>query len=396
MKEQKRNFLIFLFLFLFGSLLFVQSVSAVAIGVSRADLVFEEVLRAGYAEETVVVSTDSPTPITAAFEVEGDIAEWVRFIPENANESFEFSANSPQQVTIIVEPSADAANGEYEGLIRVITGEISRDSDGQFGTSTRAAFGIDTTVDVTDTEVSSCVIGGLTLQDTEITQPIDLVYRVENTGNVRVQPELDVIIYDMNAEDVVERQTVQTSEETLPTTTEQFIAQVTNTLEPGQYWAQVSSDDCSGEGFRTFDVLERGGIADQGEFLRFEMESFVETGEIVPITAVFENKGARTVSAKLKGSILIDDKLVKVIDTDFYDTPPGEIANIETFFNPQEPGRYEVKGRVFYNNKLTFERIGILNVSGEGIASSFSFLPVLMILIILFLLVLIRRKRNSR
>lgn len=369
------------------------SVNAVSIGVSRADLGFSDVLRGGYAEDTFVVSTDSPVLIGGAVEVEGDIVDWVRFEPEGAMEGFGFSVNQPQQVTVIVEPPIDAANGDYEGSIRVITGEVLRDSDGQFGTSTRAAFKIDVIIGVTDVELLSCVLGGVTMRTTEIQQPIDLQYSIQNSGNVRVRPEIEVTVYDQLQERVVAVSTVEPPGETLPTTTERFISQLTNTLEPGQYWARVASEQCTGGGFTTFDVLERGGVADTGEFLRIDMDSFVNTGDIVPITAVFQNTGSRTVSAKFKGSILQGNRLVKIIDTDFYDTPPGAIANIETFFNPDAPGKYEVKGRVLYNNKLTYERIGILNVGGSAL-SQLPVLPFLMVVIILVLLLLIRRKRR--
>lgn len=375
---------------------FIPSAHAIAIGVNRADISFEDVLRGGYAEESIVISTDSAQTITGALEVEGNIADWIRFEPADVEDGFDFSARQPRQVTIIIEPPNDAANGDYEGIVRVITGEILRDGDGQFGTSTRAAFKIDALVGVTDVEIQRCVIAGINLRSTEINQPIDVTYSVENNGNVRIAPELDVTIFDQEQETIIATQSVETAQEVLPTRTEQFVAQLTNELEPGQYWATVKSEECSGSSLVTFDVLERGGIADSGEFVRIDMESFVEAGEIVPIYAVFKNTGTRTVSAKFKGTVMQGSRLVKVIDTDFYDTPPNQLARIETFFNPDVPGQYEVKGRVLYNNKLTFERIGILNVSGKSLNSGFNIFPIVLIVVIILLLLLIIKKKKRK
>ena len=156
----------------------------------------------------------------------------------------------------------------------------------------------------------------------------------------------------------------------------------------------VSSPDCSGSATLTFDVYERGGIVDSGEFVDIEVEPWNNVGDIIPITAFFQNLGERTVSAKLKGTITKNDRLFKVIDTDFFNTPPGEIVGIETFFNPTEPGRYLMEGRILYNDKLTYQRSAIINVRGEALGGGFAWNYIFIIIIIIFLILLIRKKKR--
>lgn len=369
----------------------IPSTSAIAIGVNKAEINFVDVLRNGYAEDTFVVSTDTDLIITGDYEVEGDIAPWIRFEPEN----FTFSASSPARVKVIIEPPEDVSNGDYGGFIRVLTGEIARADGGRMGTSARAAFKINVALGITGVEKRSCILGGVKLKNTEIRQPVDLSYSIKNTGNVRVQPEILIQLYDQD-ENFIDSETLLSDSDVLPTTIQEFFTQFENGLNVGQYWAKVSSPDCAGGSYMTFDVLERGGISDSGELVKINVDSWVNVGDIVPITAVFKNKGSRTVSAKFKGSIMKGKKLVKIIDTDFYNTPPGEVANIETFFNPDAPGQYEVKGRVLYNNKLTFERSSIINVNGSALTKDSNYIPLFIIVLVIIILLLIIRKKKKR
>lgn len=392
----KRSLFLFLVCVLYV-LLSLHAVSAIAIGVNRATLEYEDVLRGGYAESNFIVSTDASQDIRGYVEVEGPVAEWLRFIPANVTtDGFIFSANKQMKIVVIVEPPADAANGDYEGTVRVITGEIAYSSSGDYGTSTRAAFKLKSLIAVTGIEKRACIIGGVRILPTEVNQDSDIHYTVQNTGNVRVQPDVVVEIFDQSHDKLVDRIVFRSATELLPTTTNSFITTLQHSLDVGQYWASVSSPDCAGSADVTFDVLERGGVADQGEFVRLESPNWGAVGEIMPIVAVFRNNGARTVSAKFKGTILLGKKLVKVIDTDFYEVLPGQTVDIESFFNPSEPGQFELKGLILYNNKVTHERTNYLNVQGEALRGAFNWSYVIIICLVLLLLFILIKKRRRR
>ncbi len=387
----------FLPLLLFLLAITTPPAESVGLGVNKGSIAYSEVLQSGYAQEEVLVTTDSVEEVVGTYELVGEVAPWVRIEPPTQN--FTFSKSKPHRMTIIVEPPGDARLGTYSGGLRILTGELARTSGGKIGTTTRAAFLIKIGVGVTGTERVSCVMGGAQVRNTEVGDSYDFVVSVRNTGNVRIKPSFTIIVYDQYQTRILQNVTVSAEEEVLPTTTREFLFRVAHDLPPGQYWARVTAEPCGSGSFLTFDVLERGEIADKGELLRIEVRPWAETGEIIPITAFFKNVGPRVVRAKLTGTITKQGsgRIYKVIDTDAYDVRPGETAEIKTFFNPVEPGQYIIAGRVLYNNKLSFQKSAILNVNGpflEAVQGWFWPALLLLLIVILLLLVLIAKKRR--
>ncbi len=375
---------------------------AVGIGVNKGEIVFQDVLQNGYAQDKILVTTDSEQAITGTYQFEGDIAPWLRVEPDT--EFFEFSKGNPYELTVILEPPADARLETYRGGIRVLTGEVARGGGGLIGTSTRAAFLVRILAGISGTERQECIIGGVQIRDTEIGQPYEFVATVVNKGNVRIRPEFTIKVYDQSQTTLVQEAHAAMDHDILPTVTEEFTKPITHQLQPGQYWARVESPLCGDSSLLTFDVLERGGIADKGELLRVEAEPWAKTGDIIPINAVFRNLGSRTVDAKFKGTITTREaspRLIKTIDTDTYNVPPGQTARIETFFNPTEPGQYIVAGQVLYNGKLTFQKSTVINVEGPMLVAARQLggpvlLLILIVIAILILLILIAKKRRRR
>src|SRR3989344_5680602 len=130
----------------------------------------------------------------------------------------------------------------------------------------------------------------------------------------------------------------------------------------------------------------RRGIADNGELTEIINKPWAYTNETVQITAKFQNSGKRSVTARFKGTIRLDDKIVKLIETEEIIVPVGETADFDIFFVPEIPGRYTINGRAVYNKKLTFEKGTVLNVNPaaeEKIVKKFSFLPLLIYIAII-------------
>lgn len=157
-------------------------------------------------------------------------------------------------------------------------------------------------------------------------------------------------------------QVVTHDERILPTTQDSFLNTIQNELPLGQYWVNVKETNCENDGFLTFNILELGKISDRGELIRIDNQPWANTNDIVRIAAIFKNVGSRVVNAKFKGTIEKDGKVVEVIDTDSLNVRPQQTSELETFFNARESGQYEVKGRVIYNSKLTFEKTSVINV----------------------------------
>jgi hypothetical protein len=282
----------------------------------------------------------------------------------------------------------------------IITSALGGSGGGRMGTSTRASFRIPIDIIMTGTEHVLCTGGGIQVFDTEEGRPLEFRVSVLNRGNVRINPDITVEIYDKLRSKLVENKTLVFDQRILPTTAVTATKSISLDLPASQYWAMVRVPLCEYGDIQTFDVLAPGGIKDDGEFIRLDAPAWANTGDVVPITAVFRNRGERGVRAVLKGTIsrVDNNQIVKVINSDEYIVEPGATAQIQTFFNPVVGGQYVVTGKIFYNNKLTMERNTIINVNGAPVkraGSSSLWFVLVIIIVILLLLILIRRKKQK-
>ena len=374
-------------------------VQGAVIGANRGVINFKNVLKNGYAQELVTLTTDTDYNLSVTYKVDGEIADWIRLEPPE--QPFFIREDLPNQVAIIVEPPADAKNQRYTGSVRFLTGALGG-PQGQFGTAVRAAINIRMGVEITGQEIVSCSVAGFQLDDVEENYPWEFYAVVSNNGNVRIQPEFILEFWNQDQTELVETLSFTTNESILPTVQKRIFHSLEHNLDIGQYWIKVRTPLCgdASSAFLTASVIERGGVSDKGELIRIDNKLWAKAGDIVPIDAVFKNMGSRVVSAKFKGTIASGDEIFKIIDTDSLDAMPGETIKLRTYFNPVQSGQYIIKGRVLYNKKLTFEKSSVLNVNPSGKPSAqeseLGWISVLIILvaaiIILVILVLKRRK----
>ena len=372
-------------------LLISQSVFVygVSIGVSPGKAEFRNLLRGGYAEQTLLISTNSQEPIGARLEIGGEINQWMRLEP--ANTTFTLSSTNPYELRVIVEPPLDTRSEDYSGKISVITEQIG-DIQGRAGGFVKAGVLILVSAAISDEEIRSCTAGGFKINDLETGFPIDVGVTIHNQGNVRLAPEVDVTIWDQNREQTVFSDSF-TTKELLPTTKERVSNEFTHSLPIGQYWGQIETDECGSGDILTFSIVEKGGIIDKAILERIinPVWSFVD--DIVEIRGVFSNIGPRTVSAIFKGTITLDGKIVHTFETEELDVDSGETTDLITFFTPEKPGRYIVSGKVHYNRKQTFEKSNIINVNPKEKGTlNLTIIPLIIYLIILFTILFLLRK----
>lgn len=368
---KKTKIMVFALLFL----MFVNSVNAVSIGISPGRVRFENVLREGYSERIITISTGSDEELIATFKPGGEIKDWIRLEP-NAT-TFSLTKENPYKLKIIVQPPPDIRIGNYSGNIEFIT-------EGVGGTAGRAGAFIKTAVtllintEVTGREIIKCRAGAFSFNDAEVGFPFEFSYTIINDGNVRLKPVIALDVWDQLQEKLLLTDTA-IGNEALPTTEKKILGTIPNTLSEGQYWIDMKVNECKASSLLTFSVVEKGGIIDKGELVGINNKPWAYTNENIQITAKFQNSGKRSVTAKFKGAIRLDDKIVRLIETDELIVPSGEMADFDIFFAPESPGRYTLTGRVIFNKKLTFEKGTVLNVNQapEEIAKKFSFLPLL-------------------
>ncbi|MBW2970698.1 hypothetical protein KY320_00905 [Candidatus Woesearchaeota archaeon] len=373
-----------------------------SIGVSPANAKFLDMLRDGYAEQYITISTSSSGDVWAHFEIEGEVADWISFEP--AEERFLMSNSEPYRVKLIATPPADAAVGSYSGKITYVTDALATVGGGM-GSAVRAAVISTLTVGITDKQIMACRGGGFGLSDTEVGYPIDFTATINNDGNVRFKPVFILEFWDQSEERIVmSRQLV--GEEVLPTTSRSYSFQIQHNLEPGQYWVNIvarspneNEVNCYITDILTMSVFERGEIVDQGVLKGVSGKVWAFVGEIIPIKATFQNTGERSVEAKFKGNVILDEQIVELLESESLRVQPDETVDFTTYFTPKEAGRYIVSGRVLYNSKLTFEKSTIINVNYPSGLQGLNMIPILLYVlilgIILFLFYKIRKEKNS-
>lgn len=385
--------------FLIISLLFLAllgtNINAVSIGVSPSVLKYEDVLKGGFAQKTLYLSSDAQSNLSIEFELFGETADWISFGPiDLSQENVTISAGNPYILNVIVEPPVDTQNGVYSGQIRVITNKLQDVESGK-GVGIRAAFMVDVTIEVGGEEIIRCTAGGFGIPHLELDDALALSYTLENLGNVNIDPNVFIDLFDINNNEVLKLDFQSTRvRPTLKNTFEEFLA---NNLPTGQYFAHISVPLCNAASTLTFTITEPGVISDDGTLIQIKNPNWGETDTIIPINAVFKNTGPRTVRAKFIGHI--QEKagdIVKLIDTDFINIKPGETNSFETFFKTNNIGQYIIYGKIKYNNKITFEKASVLNIrqkiEGEGVSIGWSSL-IFFGVIIALLLIIIKKKK---
>ena len=365
----------------------IPLVNALSIGVSPGKVNFNNMLRNGYAERILRISTDSTDTVSVRYELEGNLDKWLTFEP--SKNPFMASRDNPYSLKIVIKPLSDAGNGNYSAKIRFVTDSIS-DINSRAGSFVKVGVTFVMNIEIVDKEVKSCTAGGFSFDDIEVSSPLDILFYIKNDGNTRINPFVRFDVWDQYQNKLVFSDDFFSSE-VLPTTQGKTTKSITHKMEIGQYWVDVFVDECKFHELLTFNVLEKGSIIDKGVLEMITNKVWAYVDEPVDIVALFRNNGPRAVSAQFKGDVRLNNKIVKILESDEIEAPAGNLSEIITYFTPDQPGRYLVSGRVIYNKKLTFEKSSIINVNYIE-SPTFSAITLMIYLIILFVVIFLIRK----
>ncbi len=369
----------------------IPNTEAVGVGVSPATLHFGNMLREGYAEGYFYVSVGTDDFVTVSVSPRGEIAEWLEF-PDGAQ--FEVNKVNQKRFKVVIKPPADVANGVYSGVITFTTAPLGS-VEGAVGSAIQASVEARITIEITDLQFLKCKVKNFEIKSTEENQPILISVRVQNEGNVRVKPEVSVVVWNQRQDEVVKSFNLKTSENVLPTTEKDFFfSPSSEDLGISQYWADLSVSPCEDSKLLTFDIVEPGSLALDGIFKTILTKVWVDIGEITPVTAVFQNVGEAAVKAKFRGNVELNGRVVQLLETEEVVVDVGETTNLTTFFTPKGPGRYIIRGRIYYGNKQTFENTGIINVLGTVINWPLIIVYSLIVLLLIFIIYKLSRRRK--
>jgi hypothetical protein len=374
-----------------------SSVSAAIIGVSPSIVRFNKMIKGGFAETKITITTSTELPIRAHFTREGEIKDWISFAPEE--EVFNFSKSKPYEFMLVIQPPPDAKNGNYTGSLKITTDELATVSIGA-GSSIIAQIELMLYIEVIGDEIVQCKAGAISAYSSEIGKPFNVRATVQNDGNVRLRPEVKVDVWDQYQTRVIFSNTFF-GDQILPTRSKDILKEINNELPVGQYFADIYLKECDVSTTATFDVVEKGQISDAGQLIGIRTNEIAYTKEPMPVIPVFQNNGGRKVVAQFKGEVinLGTNKIERVLESDSLEVQPGETMEFNMIFIPEEPGEYQISGRIVYNNKITFNEasrvVKVINPDKKSTISGTLYL-VLYFIILLVILIMIARIRRAK
>ncbi len=372
----------------------IQLVSAANVGVSPANINFKNVLRSGYAERPITVTIDSELATEIEIETYGNTSDWINF----SSESLSVSKGNPLQIIVSANPPSDVPNGNYEGFLRIKSSKLGSGQEGHATGIVIPTLDVHVVTQITDQEILDCQASSFKISNAEKGDDVILTMNIENRGNIKISPKAVLDIWDQSSTNLVSQKEFYPSEIT-PTKQNQFIFKVSSLdLDIGQYWVDISVPDCYSSQTLTFDILEEGALYAAGTLQKIITEPWADVNEIVSILASFQNTGEKSLEARFVGKIMHQNKIIQLIESDeSLFIPINSQDNFQFYFTPKKAGKYIISGRVFYDNKRTYEQSAILNIRPEGsiahLLKTFSY--AMLVIIISVLLFKIRRERRS-
>lgn len=378
MRNRGIHRLVFFAILLVYTLSFVSSVN---IGISPASVHFKNVMRDGFAEKYIVVSADSEEKVLVSVSSRGEISDWL-----NVSESeFYVSRDNPHYFSVSVSPPGDVSNGNYSGFLEVRTSAFSDSLEDHAVGKVLSSLDLLVDLEVVDFELIDCDISNLKISSVEEGDELILSFDISNKGNVRINPDIFVDVWDRDQVSILKENELRTSVVFPTREREESVEFSSSGLDIGQYWAEVSIPECLSESLLTFDILERGALKADGILLNILSRTSAKKGEVVAFEVSFKNTGEKRVNAKFKGEARLNGRIVDVFDNiGNIDVDVGEIEKFNFFFTPKKPGKYVISGRVYYDGKKTFEQSRVLNVEGGASGLYFVYGGFLALILILY------------
>ncbi|MFH1638484.1 MAG: hypothetical protein ABIB71_08715 [Candidatus Woesearchaeota archaeon] len=346
------------------ALLSLQLCMAADIGVSPAQISVMDVMRGGYAEMPLYVSSSSQEGGFVNATIEGEISKWISFEPTTP---LYVNKDAPARYLIKVQPPEDIPNGVYNGKIKImVSPNITENKESQMLSRVKVAVNVVVGIGITDIESFKCKVRGFSVGSVEKGEPLKFKANIRNEGNVRVIPKIDIEIWDVEQRSIVKFVKFEEGM-ILPTLTQEVEVEVpTDDLNYGQYWAVVAEEDCLAADTLTFDILEPGALREDGTLEKIVNKVWSYTGDNIQLDAIFLNTGQKKTIGQFRGRIAKGDVIYKELESDEQVVEAGESINFTFFFTPKESGRYVASGRVFYGQKRTYEASSIINVKPGG------------------------------
>ncbi len=388
--------------------LFAVNTAALELGLTPGDIVIDHVLSGGYAEVPFTLSTDSVDNITINLYHLNDstINDWITYDP--APSYITISQAKPYIGKVIVQVPATATSGNYSVLNKFTVLRPLTTTDSDTTADIALSMGQKVEITVVSDKISGCTIYSDSLQAEGIVgQDIVESIFLRNDGNINLDDSLNYTIYDVNETKIITEGSIPLH--VLPTKIETVpLSLPTDNLAAGQYAVSLSLGQCS---------LSRRGLqftlfAQGAKFVKGDLTSVVIPIRVynvtnTTITGEFENTGDVTVTAHMISQVLLDGRIVNIVESQPAVVSAGSSTSFVTSMDSKARGKYQVDSYVVYDSYQTPKTTAYVNFiddsAGNGATGSSSISPativkivIVLVIVLLIILIVVKKKRSKQ
>ena len=344
---------------------------AEAIGIYPTSLKFPYTLRGREYFGSVGLINGGPAERTYKFEMAGDAAPWLSLVSEADRTQVLNDVSVPPASTkrvilrAVVPPSV--ANGDYGGSIQVVTVAGGGTSEGS-GVGVSIGAEIQVSLAVTGTEKIEGAFIEAASQDVESGFPLRVYAALNNTGNVQMNPTIDVDILDA-AGNLLDH--LSSSDEVIyPSEQKRIISEWDTTGRAiGERTARVAVKfgalDLGTKEVR-FKIVPAGTFSRRGELQSLQLVNRPLPGDMAKLVATFRNIGQIETKSKFVGELYLGDRLVAQVSSQEQLVLPSLTAGLEVVTQVTEKGQYTVRGKVNYEGRETDAQEFSFRVGPQG------------------------------
>jgi len=358
-----------LLLLLSGVTLF--PVAAIGIAVTPSHLEISDALRGGEFERNITIYNPDPEITSYTLSASGDAGLWISFFKQDDSTSPVDRVTIPgnENVRILVKFTIpqDAANGEHKATI-IVTSVPAEEASGGSGQVVSLAAPVAVTIFVTGNQILSGVVNGISADDVEVKYPLRIKVQFHNTGNVVATPLITVKIATQDGTTI--NNFTSSEFNVKPQKHETILLEWDTTgKEPGDYIANISvtlGDSVIKQEQLNFAILPVGTLTRSGSLTELKFGGEPGLGVLTAIQATFVNTGKIDTKAKFVGEVYHNDILVDTLQSEELLVIIGDVELLESYFKPDQPGEYRIKGYVIYEGKKTEEKEISFTITKDG------------------------------
>ncbi len=332
--------------------------SSQGIGVYPALLSFPDTLRGREYFGTVGVMNGGSRALTYRFETVGDTAPWLSFVSlDRATplSEIEVAPHDTTQVMVRALVPPAVTNGEYAGVIRVLTTTSAGADTESSGVGVNLGAEVSVRFAVSGTQRIEGQFIDAGASDVESGYPLRIQSSLVNTGNVQINPAIDVDIVD-TAGNAVDH--FSSADQVLfPNDRKQIITEWSTTGRTlGERIARIAVKYGAldlGTKEVHFTIVPVGTYTRRGELQEVRLTNKPQAGDLAKLVAVFNNTGQIETKGKFLGELYAGDRLIEQLSSSEQLLLPGGTGELEILARVAENGTYTVKGKVNYEGRET-------------------------------------------